>query len=480
MSRAHPIDRSRAGAIGPDSRTIATDSEPPLNPRLFVIAGPLEGAFFALPSAAVTIGSAETNLLVIDDPSVGLRHCVIEAEDGRFQVRSLDDEFPTMVNGRPVRQRFLVHGDEIRVGECLFLYLIFEGETPPGLRLRHEPAQVREDAHAPCPAASLEQEMVGESRCMQAVYDFIAKVAPTDCTVLLLGESGTGKELAARAIHRNSARAGKPFVAINCAALTETLLESELFGHERGAFTGAVARKRGKLEAAGGGTLFLDEIGELAPALQAKLLRVLQTHEFERVGGTEPIRVDLRVVAASNRDLAEAVRCGSFRPDLYYRLNVVALRMPALRERKEDLLLLADFFVSRFQPRAGRTVLGFSPEARERLLAYDWPGNVRELQNVVERAMVLGAGQWIQPQDFPEEVRAAPVEANSSPDYRCSVLEARRRAVLRALQHASGNHAEAARLLGIHPNNLHRLIRTLGLRQARPGNGPAPGEPAAQ
>jgi Nif-specific regulatory protein len=247
---------------------------------------------------------------------------------------------------------------------------------------------------------NIEHNMVGESNAMQRVYQFISKIAPTDATVLIGGESGTGKELAARAIHRNSKRAQKPFMAVNCAALTESLLESELFGHERGAFTGAIAQKKGRLEIADGGTVFLDEIGELTPPLQVKLLRVLQEREFERVGGTLTIKVDVRVIAATNKNLEEAMAAGEFRHDLYYRLNVVSLEMPPLRERREDIMLLASYFVEKYGERCNRKLKGISPEARERLLAYHWPGNVRELENAIERAVVLGTTDLIRAEDF--------------------------------------------------------------------------------
>jgi transcriptional regulator with GAF, ATPase, and Fis domain len=242
--------------------------------------------------------------------------------------------------------------------------------------------------------------MVGEGEAMQRVYHFIGKVAPTDATVLINGESGTGKELAARAIHRNSKRAQKPFVAVNCAALTESLLESELFGHERGAFTGAIAQKKGRLEIANGGTLFLDEIGELSPALQVKLLRVLQEREFERVGGTVTIKADVRVIAATNKNLEAAMAANQFRHDLFYRLNVVSLEMPPLRTRREDILLLASYFVEKYATVCNRKLKGISPDARTALLAYEWPGNVRELENTIERAVVLGATDFILTKDF--------------------------------------------------------------------------------
>ena len=320
--------------------------------------------------------------------------------------------------------------------------------------------------------ATVEHGMVGESAAVKRVYQFIARVAPADTTVLVRGESGTGKELAARALHQNSPRRERPFVAINCAALTETLLESELFGHERGAFTGALAQKKGKLEVADGGTLFLDEVGEMPPAIQAKLLRVLQEREFERVGGTRTIRVDVRVVAATNRDLEEAVRTGGFRQDLYYRLNVVSFEMPPLRERREDIALLASYFVAKYAAKFKRRVTGLSEEARACLTAYDWPGNVRELENAVERAVVLGSTDRVLSEDLPETVLESAPDP-SSPDaaapqpftrYHDALREAKRQLILRALEQSSGSFTEAARLLGVHPNYLHRLIRNLNLR----------------
>jgi transcriptional regulator with GAF, ATPase, and Fis domain len=314
---------------------------------------------------------------------------------------------------------------------------------------------------------NVRHNMVGDSPAMRKVLEFVAKAAPTAATVLIRGESGTGKELVARAIHRNSARFGKPFVAINCAALTESLLESELFGHERGAFTGAVAQKRGKLEEAEGGSLFLDEVGELAAGMQAKLLRVLQEREFERVGGTRTIKANIRLIAATNRDLEEASRSGGFRQDLYYRLNVVLLTTPALRERREDIPLLANYFVQKHAAAVGRKVIGLSADARACLMHYDWPGNVRELENAIERAVVLGSTEKILPEDLPETVAEAerPAEPGNT-RFNDAVKEAKKEIVLKAIEHAGGNYAEAAKLLNLHPSNLHRLIRTLGMRPA--------------
>jgi len=311
---------------------------------------------------------------------------------------------------------------------------------------------------------NIEHNMIGETAAMQRVYHFISKVAPTDATVLISGESGTGKELAARAIHRNSKRAQKSFMAVNCAALNESLLESELFGHEKGSFTGALAQKKGRLEIADGGTIFLDEIGELTPALQVKLLRVLQEREFERVGGTVTLKVDLRVVAATNKNLEEAIEAGEFRQDLYYRLNVVSLEMPALRERREDTMLLANYFADKYGARCNRKLKGFSPEARTCLTSYDWPGNVRELENAVERAVVLGTTDFILLEDLPEAVVEAELSPTLTMRYHQAVMQAKKQIILDAIEQGNGNSTAAANLLGVHPNYLHRLIQNLHIK----------------
>jgi Nif-specific regulatory protein len=319
---------------------------------------------------------------------------------------------------------------------------------------------------------SVQHNMVGESPRMRQIYEVIRRVAPTDSTVLIQGESGTGKELVANAIHRNSPRSSHPFVALNCAAITETLLESEMFGHEKGAFTGAVARKQGKIEVAEGGTLFLDEIGELAPALQAKLLRVLQEREFERVGGTRPIKTNVRVVAATNKNLQQLVNSGNFRGDLYYRLNVVSMTMPALRERREDLPALVDHFIAKVSRKFKIPVKGLSPEARACLIGYEWPGNVRELENAIERALVLGTADTILLEDLPEDIleAATPAQIPAS-GFIGAVKDNKRQLIVQALQRANGNYIEAAKILGLHPNSLLRLIRNLNLKGAvKPGS----------
>jgi transcriptional regulator with GAF, ATPase, and Fis domain len=328
--------------------------------------------------------------------------------------------------------------------------------------------------------AAFQEEVHGRYRLanstspvMQETLRLARTVAATNTTVLLLGESGTGKEVVARAIHQWSPRADHPFVAVNCVALTPELLASELFGHEKGAFTGAVTQKKGKFELAHGGTLFLDEIGDLAPDLQVKLLRVLQDREFQRVGGTKDLRVDVRLVAATNRDLHQAMRRGTFREDLYYRLNVVALTLPPLRDRREDIPALVNYFLDHYGQEIHRPGLVLTPAALAALEAYPWPGNVRELQNVIERTVVLASGPTITAADFPPELRqaarTAPVGLGATPaiDGALPLAEAvvafKRARVCQALDKTRGNQRQAAHLLGLEPSNLPRLLRTLGI-----------------
>ena len=640
-----------------------------MNPRLIAIAGPLKESHFALPTEEVTIGRDASNLLPISDPSVSRRHCVVSHEAEQFKIRDLKSRNGTLINGIPVQEQYLKHGDQISIGDSIFVFLLedteegfvgrqveFEDDSIAKSTVRLRPADVLylqpDKILSELPATSrlarnlnvllkisrvvhsirdlqalqdeilsltfevspaergailldglvllaqlevdhefarsrqatdprtvrvsrtvarqvleqgvsvlgsdvaasenlsdlesviasevrsllcvplivfdkvigciyldstnpvmrfdedhlqlvtaiagisavalenarqlewlrqenerlnteinLEHSLLGESAVMKNVYQFLARVAPTDSTVLIDGESGTGKELAARAIHHNSQRADKAFVAINCAAITETLLESELFGYEKGAFTGATAQKKGKLEVAHGGVVFLDEIGELAPALQSKLLRVIQEREFERVGGTRPVEVDIRLIAATNKNLAEAVRTSTFRQDLFYRLNVVSVTMPPLRERKEDIPQLASYFINKYSKRCKAKAKPLSEEACACLMNYDWPGNVRELENAIERALVLGAGDLILPEDLPEAVleRAAP--AGMTAKYHSALKETKKQLILAAIDDAKGNYTEAARALGLHPNYLHRLIRNLDLRQELKASG---------
>jgi Nif-specific regulatory protein len=314
----------------------------------------------------------------------------------------------------------------------------------------------------------------GSSAAMQEALRVARSAAAAHSTIFLLGESGTGKEVMARTIHQWSPWAEQPFVAVNCVALTPELLESELFGHEKGAFTGAIAQKRGRFELADGGTIFLDEIGDLAPSLQVKLLRVLQEKEFQRVGGVKDIRVDVRVIAATNRDLRQAMQKGMFREDLYYRLNVVPITLPPLRDRAEDLPGLIDHFIERYCHEMKRPRLEIEPRAREALLAYQWPGNVRELQNVIERAVVLSSGPTITIIDLPVEVRSQPLDSkklavqSEAIDATLPLAEAmdafKRARIRQALETAAGNQTKAAQLLGLPRPNLSRLMKQLGLR----------------
>jgi DNA-binding NtrC family response regulator len=315
------------------------------------------------------------------------------------------------------------------------------------------------------------EELVGQSPQMRAVFDLVETVAFSNATVLIQGESGTGKELVARAIHFRSSRKDKPFVAVNCSALTETLLESELFGHVRGSFTGATSNKKGLFEAADGGTLFLDEIGDVTPAMQVRLLRVLQEGEVKRVGSNESTRVDVRVIAATNVDLAKAREQGRFREDLFYRLNVITVQLPPLRDRPEDIPLLAQHFLARFRQKTGKNVTGFSPEALEALTCARWMGNVRELENAIERAVVLTGGPVIELEDLPPDIRNQRQRGSSEVEVlslahlpyaqaKKLAMRAFERRYLSALLEKSGNNvSEAARAAGVDRSNFRRLLK---------------------
>jgi transcriptional regulator with PAS, ATPase and Fis domain len=298
---------------------------------------------------------------------------------------------------------------------------------------------------------------------MRRILDVLPQVAASDSTVLLVGETGTGKELLARAVHEASRRRPKPFVAVNCGALPDTLLESELFGYRRGAFTGADRDRPGRFAAAKGGTLFLDEIGEVSPALQVRLLRVLQERTFEPLGSNEPVASDARIVAATHRDLSALVRKGAFREDLFYRLNVVRIELPPLRRRREDVPLLVDHFVARFNRTQGRSVPGVSPEAMALLLAHDYPGNVRELENLVEHAFVLCGDGRIEPRHLPEDFLARAPESPPGRGLGAAVQSAEAASIRAALERSGGNRLAAARDLGLHKSTLFRKIRTLGI-----------------
>ncbi|MCD6232337.1 PEP-CTERM-box response regulator transcription factor [Candidatus Aerophobetes bacterium] len=302
--------------------------------------------------------------------------------------------------------------------------------------------------------------IIGKSKKIQEVFTLIRRVAQSNCNVLIRGESGTGKELVARAIHYNSSRKDKPFVPVNCAALPQDLLESELFGYERGAFTGATSQKPGKFEISSGGTIFLDEVADMSLSMQAKILRVIQERVFERVGGTKSIKVDIRIIAATNKDLEKAVKNNSFRDDLYYRLNVVSIYIPPLRERREDIPLLANFFLKKYAKENKKQINGFSPEAMDSLMRYDWPGNVRELENIIEGAVVLGRSNLILREDL---FLTSSQEVSSDEEASLPLMEQEKRLIKRILNKTGGNQTKAAKLLGIHRNTLRRKIKKYNL-----------------
>ncbi len=291
--------------------------------------------------------------------------------------------------------------------------------------------------------------IIGAGPPMQRVFEIIDQVAPSKASVLITGESGTGKELVANALHQRSPRASGPFVKLHCAALAESLLESELFGHEKGSFTGAMARKDGRFSLADGGTLFLDEIGEISPAIQVKLLRFLQEHEFERVGGTQTIRVDVRVIAATNRNLLDEIAKGRFREDLYYRLNVVSLEMPSLRERRSDIPDLVRFFIDRYAKENGKVIEGCTPAALELIANYGWPGNVRELENAIEHAVVLATSSWIEPKHLPSSIKPMAAPTGLPPIPGATMAELERYAIIETLKATGGSTSRAAEMLGI-------------------------------
>ena len=470
--------------------------------QLICLAGTLQGQTFDLKDS-FSVGRHPSNDLAISQLSVSRRHCTLQAESNGVRLQDVGSLFGTFVNEQAVKSKLLRHGDLINVGESLFLfqdpdlpadtrpssseldleeastaYGIADHRLPvdrPGVSAPN-PTTIENDSANLVPAAGdpaagdpaagvpATERLVGDSEVMTDLRSMVDRVASVDSTVLIDGESGCGKELVARVIHAAGPRSDKPFVAVNCATLSENLLESELFGHEKGAFTGALQQRIGQFERADGGTLFLDEVGEIPLALQAKLLRALQEREIERLGGRRTVEIDVRVLAATNRDLAKEVAERRFRDDLYYRLDVIRLTVPPLRQRRADISLLAGHFLYHHAKRLQRPPMAFSPEARAALGAYDWPGNVRELSNAVERAVVLAQGNILQPEDLPESVLECRPHTPADGDYHATINEAKREVISKALSTAGGNVAGAARALDLSPNYLHRLISNLGLR----------------
>jgi Nif-specific regulatory protein len=367
--------------------------------------------------------------------------------------------------------------EAMKIGAFDFVQKPFEIEEmelkiEKAIELRHLKSQVDYLRHEQQDIYDFER-IVGASGALQQVLTIVKKVARSNSTVLIRGETGTGKELIAGAIHHNSSRANRAFVKVNCAALQENLLESELFGHEKGAFTSADKQRIGRFEQADGGTLFLDEVGDMSPSTQAKILRVLQEHEFERLGGTRTLRVDVRLIAATNRNLTQMVQEGRFREDLFYRLNVVSVDMPPLRDRKEDIPALADFFVKRFTGELKKRIDGVSPEASKVLLRHNWPGNIRELENVVERAVLLADGGAIGVNDLQIGEQSSPsassdhVMAVKIPPTGIPLEEIERQAVVEALRMSNWVQKDAAELLGISPRVMNYKIKILNIEIPR-------------
>ena len=308
--------------------------------------------------------------------------------------------------------------------------------------------------------------IIGRSTAMQKMLETVALVAPTEATVLIQGESGTGKELVANAIHQNSPRNSQPLIKINCAALPETLLESELFGHEKGAYTGATGARKGRFQLAHKGTIFLDEIAEMPLALQPKILRVLQEREFEPIGSSKTIKVDTRIITATNRDLQDEIQAGRFREDLYYRINVVSITAPALRDRRDDIPLLADYFLKRFSDKNKKSINRFSPRAMDLLMRYDWPGNIRELENAVERAVIMTRGHSIAPEELPGNLRRPDVENEveaTGPPAQVSLKQAEKEIILNTLKETGGNRTHTAKILGISRRTLQLKLKEYGV-----------------
>ena len=484
------LSRAATAILPHDRMLLAFFDEDARGVRIHAYSGPeLAGLPEVLPLAAEEWGRREESEIVADarhyhaarspagDPKLAARKDELLREDG---IRSFL-RVPIRLEGKVVgallflsRNLDAFHADDVevagRIADQVALALSHE-------RLAHEArraAEAREEAERlESRVAALTEQLkelggsrriVGRSASWRAVLDLVARVAPTETTVLLTGESGTGKEVVARAIHAASPRAGRPFLAINCAALPEPLLESELFGHERGAFTGALDRRAGKIEQAGGGVLFLDEVGEMSPAVQAKFLRVLQEREFQRLGGSRVQKADVRVIAATNRDLVTALERGQFREDLYYRLRVFEIALPPLRERRDDILPLAEAFVEEIGRTVGSPCAGISRAAREALLAYPWPGNVRELRNAIERAIILCEGGLVAAEHLPlpgaEASRSGAV--GLSPGKGLEDVE--RQLVENAMRETRNNKARAARLLGITRAQLYTRLERYGIQ----------------
>jgi DNA-binding NtrC family response regulator len=431
-----------------------------MNAHLFIRTGPNSGEMHQLGSGAVTLGRGRTCGIRLADPFVSREHFRIELRGHVYWLVDLGSMNMTAVNGIPTSNKQLEAGDEIHLGSTRILFL--SGSAPSSAA-----ARVSEISRTMANIFSVTGprfEMVGASDAMRKLHTIIERVAPLDTTVLILGESGVGKELVAKAIHQNGPRATGPLVNVNCASIPRELAESELFGHEKGAFTGAHAQRLGKFELANGGTLFLDEIGELAPDCQAKLLRVIEERKVTRVGGERDYKVNVRLVAATHQNLHEMVKSGRFRKDLLFRLEVISIQVPPLRERGDDIQMLARHFLDRLREKVGRRIEGITPQAIERLKAHDWPGNVRELKNVIERAVIMGSGTNIDAPDLAlHALDSEAGEGDSLEPLEAVVEKVARQHIERAMRLAGGNKKKAAQMLGVPRSSLYDFFKKYGL-----------------
>ncbi len=440
--------------------------------KLVVLAGPDLGREIRLSGYSTTIGRGAENRIVLQDPYVSRRHFLLRRSSGELWLEDLGARNAVVLNGVPTREARLRSGDRILVGETELLIT----HTGPFSGPRTDPQASTLDVGAaelgecPDPFARL----LGACTPLRETIELLRRAAATKAPVLILGETGTGKELAAEALHRASACADGPFIQVNAAGIPESLAESELFGHEKGAFTGAVARRRGQLELADGGTFFLDEVGELSVPLQAKLLRAFENRTFRPVGGAEDVTVDARIVAATNRDLAREVEQSRFRADLYYRLNVFTVTMPPLRERREDIPLLARHFAVHAAYECGRATPVLTDEALAWLDQHPWPGNVRELKNAVLRAVLRADSDRLTPRAFqdPHQRGAIRVGGGAPPVGLRSLREAEQEEIERVLTYTRGNKTRAAQILGISRNTLYEKLRLYGGEGCRPGGAP--------
>ncbi len=414
--------------------------------RFVVVKGRDEGKEAVIPKQSIAIGKLADNDLALTDPTVSRRHALVEERPDGYVIRDLDSTNGTFLDGVRVREGYLAAGAVIKLGETEISFSPVEE--------RIEILKSSSDRFG---------GLIGASTAMREVFGILERVAPTDMTILIQGETGTGKELAARALHERSRRAGGPFVVFDCGAVAPNLIESELFGHEKGAFTDAVKARQGALELADNGTIFLDEIGELTPALQPKLLRALDQHEVKRVGADRSIMVNVRVVAATNRDLEKEVKAGRFREDLYYRLSAVGVFLPPLRRRKEDVEPIARHLLEGISAEVNKKLTGLSPEAASALRAYPWPGNVRELKNVLARAAALSDGGRIEVRDL---FLSHGKKADTLDGLGGKTLEEIEKAAIHAtLKSVSGNKTEAAKILGIAYSTLYEKMKKYGMRE---------------